>query len=82
MNNSKEQVLRVAYTSGRKCLYSLVNFFTEIFECIFLKPHVNLFQKWTEIDRLPYHFLSYNHVNINIMPYAENTYIAFLKLIK
>ena len=36
---------KVAYTSGRKCLYSLVNYFYRNFECILMKPQINLFQK-------------------------------------
>ena len=44
-------------------------------------PKIKLFQKWTEIDRFPYHFLSYKGVNINIMPYGENTKYPFVKLL-
>ena len=75
-------LVKVAYTSGRKCLYSLVNYFYRNFECILMKPRINLFQIWTAIDKLPYNFLSYNRVNVNIIPYGENTKIQFLKLLK
>ena len=47
-----------------------------------MKPQINLFQKWTAIDRFPYNFLSYNRVNINIIPYGENTKYQFLRLLK
>ena len=73
---------KVAYTSGRKCLYSLVNYFYRNFECILMKPHINFFQKWAAVGRFPYHFLSHDHVNINIRPYGENTKIPFSKLLK
>ena len=46
-----------------------------------MKLQINLFQKWTDIDRLSYHF-SYNRVNINIIPYGHNTKFQFLKLLK
>ena len=36
--------VKVAYTSGRKCLYFLVNYFYRNFECILMKPQINLFQ--------------------------------------
>ena len=38
-------LIKVAFTSGRKCLYFLVNFFYINFECILMKPQINLFQK-------------------------------------
>ena len=47
-----------------------------------MKTQINFFQKWTAIDRFPYHFLSYKRVDINIIPYGENTKIPFLKLLK
>ena len=47
-----------------------------------MKPVINLFQKWTAVDMFPYNFLSYNRVNINIIPYGENTKYPFLKLLK
>ena len=47
-----------------------------------MKPKINLFQKWTAIDRFPYHLLSYNRVNINIIQYGENTEIPFSKFLK
>ena len=37
--------LKVACTSGLKCLYSLVNYFQINFMHIFMKPQINLFQK-------------------------------------
>ena len=47
-----------------------------------MKSQINLFQKLTAIDRFPYHFLSFNRVNINIIPYGENMKNPFLKLLK
>ena len=37
--------LEVAYTSGRECLYFLVNYFYRNFERILMKPQINLFHK-------------------------------------
>ena len=69
----------VPYTSGLKCSYSLVNYFLRNFEHIFMKPQINLVQKWTGTQ---YHFSSWNPVKLNIIPYVENTKIPFLKLLK
>ena len=37
--------IEVAFTSGLKCLYSLVNYFLRNFEHMFMKLPINLFQK-------------------------------------
>ena len=52
-------------------LSSLI-FFIEISCQIFIKPHNNLFKKYTIVERFPCYLLSYNHGNINIIPYGEN----------
>ena len=39
------RVIKVACTFGLKCLYSLVNYFYRNIVRIFMKPHINLFQK-------------------------------------
>ena len=77
VKKSTIELFKLAYTSGRKCLYSLVNYFYRIFECILMKPQINLFQKWTAIDRFPYQFLGYNRVNINIKAYGKNSEFNF-----
>ena len=47
-----------------------------------MKPEINLFQKWTAIERFPYHFLSYNRVNINIIPSGEKYEIFIFEAFK
>ena len=75
-------LFKVACTSGLKCSYSLVNYFQRNFHHIFMKPQINLVQKWTAIQRFPYNFLSKIRVKLNIIPYGENTKIPILKLLK
>ena len=47
-----------------------------------MKRQINLVHKWTAIQRFPYHFWIYNRVNLNNIPYGENTKILFLKPLK
>ena len=47
-----------------------------------MKPQINLANKWTAIQRFPYHFLSEIREKLYIIPYGENKKIQFLKLLK
>ena len=51
------KLLKVACTSGCKCLYSLVHYFYRNLVLIFIMPRINIFWKYTTIDRFPYHLL-------------------------
>ena len=42
---------------------------------IFIKPQLNLLQKYNANEGFPYYLLDENHVNIDIKPYGENTKI-------